>query len=56
LSAALLAQRDQFIARRINDTLKAGETGILFLGLLHAVERYLDRDIRVIRPLPCSAL
>lgn len=56
LSAALLAQRDQFIARRIHDTLKAGETGILFLGLLHAVERYLDRDIRVIRPLPRAAL
>ncbi|MFA5110145.1 MAG: hypothetical protein WC443_01940 [Desulfobaccales bacterium] len=52
LSAALLVQRDQFIARRINDTLKAGETGILFLGLLHAVEKYLDRDIRVIHPLP----
>jgi hypothetical protein len=50
-SAPLLAQRDQFIARRINNTLKAGETGILFLGLLHAVERYLDQDIRVIHPL-----
>lgn len=56
LSATLLAQRDQFIARRIHDTLNAGETGILFLGLLHAVERYLDRDIRVIRPLPRPAL
>ncbi|MCK9376312.1 MAG: hypothetical protein M0P73_09185 [Syntrophobacterales bacterium] len=52
LSAALLVQRDQFIAHRINDTLKTGETGILFLGLLHSVEKYLDRDIQVIFPLP----
>jgi hypothetical protein len=55
LSAALLTQRDQFIAHRINDSLQTGETGILFLGLLHAVERYLDRDIRVIYPLPRPA-
>lgn len=55
LSAALLARRDQFIARRINDTLQAGETGILFMGLLHAVEPYLDRDIRVTHPLPRPA-
>ncbi len=56
LSAALLVQRDQFIAHRINDTLKAGETGILFLGLLHSVEKYLDRDIQVIFPLPRPSL
>ena len=31
---ALLQRRDQFIAQRINDTLKPGETGILFLGIL----------------------
>ena len=51
LSQTLLAQRDQFIARRINETLKPGETGILFLGMLHSVERYLDRDIKVLYPL-----
>jgi hypothetical protein len=52
LSASLLQRRDQFIAQRINDTLQPGETGILFLGMLHAVERYLPRDIKVIYPLP----
>jgi hypothetical protein len=52
LSATLLQRRDQFIAQRINDTLKPGETGILFLGMLHAVERYLPRDLKVIYPLP----
>jgi hypothetical protein len=51
LSQTLLAQRDQFIARRINETLKPGETGILFVGMLHSLERYLDRDIKVLYPL-----
>jgi hypothetical protein len=47
----LLKRRDQFMARRINDTLKPGETGILFLGMLHALEQYLQSDIKVIYPL-----
>lgn len=46
-SAALLAKRDEFIARRIADTLGEGETGVLFIGALHKVERILPRDIRV---------
>jgi hypothetical protein len=51
LSDTLLRRRDQCIAQRLNDTLKDGETGILFLGMLHAVERYLNPDIKVIYPL-----
>ena len=39
------------MAQRINDTLKDGETGILFLGMLHSVERYLHPDVKVIYPL-----
>ena len=39
------------MAQRINDTLKDGETGILFLGMLHSLERYLNPDIKVIYPL-----
>lgn len=50
-SDSLLKRRDQFIAQRINDTLKPGETGILFLGMLHALERYLQPDIKVVYPL-----
>ena len=50
-SEALLQRRDQFIAQRINETLKTGETGILFLGMLHSLERYLHPDIKVIYPL-----
>ena len=51
LSEALLQRRDQFMAQRINDTLKPGETGILFLGMLHSLERYLHQDVKVIYPL-----
>jgi hypothetical protein len=51
LSEALLQRRDQFIAQRINGTLKSGETGILFLGMLHSLERRLHPDVLVIHPL-----
>ena len=51
LSESLLKKRDSFIADRINHTLHSGETGILFLGLLHAIEHMLDKDIQVIYPL-----
>ncbi len=50
-SAALLEKRDRFIADRINSTLQPGETGILFLGMLHAVQPYLDGDIDVVYPV-----
>ncbi len=48
---SLIARRDRYIAGRINQTLSPGETAILFLGMLHAVERYLDPDIRVVNPV-----
>jgi hypothetical protein len=51
LSEALLQHRDHFIAQRINATLKSGETGILFLGMLHSLERNLHPDVLVIYPL-----
>jgi hypothetical protein len=47
----LLKRRDQFMAQRLNDTLKPGETGILFLGMLHQVEPYLSQDVKVVYPL-----
>lgn len=43
----VLRQRDAFIARRIDSTLKEGETGILFLGLLHRVDELLDGKFEV---------
>ena len=51
LSEGLLQRRDQFIGQRINATLKSGETGILFLGMLHSLERHLHADVLVIHPL-----
>lgn len=44
-AAATLAARDAFIARRIAQTLDEGSTGILFLGVLHRVEKLLPSDI-----------
>lgn len=49
--SSLLDQRDRFIAKRIDKTLGPGEAGILFLGMLHAVPRYLQPDIEVLYPL-----
>jgi hypothetical protein len=48
---SLLKRRDQFIADRINDTLCSGETGILFLGMLHSLGHLLDGQIKVIYPI-----
>ena len=47
----LLERRDRAIAERINHTLCRGEIGLLFLGMLHSVEGWLDRDIQVAHPL-----
>lgn len=43
----LLQGRDRFIAQRIDKTLQAGETGILFLGALHRVIEMLPGTIQV---------
>jgi len=51
LRNSLLEKRDRFIARRINATLGAGESGILFLGMLHEAAVYLDSGIDVVYPL-----
>lgn len=43
----LLNKRDKFIARRINDTLKEGEKGILFIGAFHNVQKWLAWDLLI---------
>lgn len=50
-ASALLERRDKFIAQRINDTLLPGETGIIFLGMLHDLESWLAKDIKVFYPV-----
>ena len=51
LRESLLKRRDQYIARRINETLRRGETGLMFLGMLHSLGDWLDKDIRVVYPI-----
>ncbi|MDP2644986.1 MAG: hypothetical protein Q8P24_08610 [Desulfobacterales bacterium] len=51
VSDSLLKRRDQSIADRINATLCPGETGILFLGMLHSLGHLLDEQIKVIYPI-----
>lgn len=49
LGRELLERRDRYIADRIDETLHPGETGLLFLGLLHEPGPYLPVDIRLVR-------
>lgn len=50
-ASALLERRDRFVAQRISDTLRPGETGIIFLGMLHELRPWLAKDIQVVYPL-----
>ena len=50
-SDLLLKKRDEFIAARIDQTLQPGETGILFLGLLHNPAVLLPQDMEVSYPM-----
>jgi len=56
LAESLLKARDRYIAQRINQTLCAGDTGILFLGMLHSPERFLDGDIQLAYPIAKNPL
>jgi hypothetical protein len=43
----LMEARDRFIAETINETLKTGEPGVLFIGAQHSVDPWLAGDIAV---------
>jgi hypothetical protein len=43
----ILDMRDRYIAGRIGRTLRQGETGLIFLGMLHTLKGRLAHDIRV---------
>ncbi len=47
VQSKLLKQRDEFIARRIKETLGEGETGILFIGAYHDISPRLPENIQV---------
>lgn len=44
----LLNRRDDFISRRIGETLEEGETGIIFIGAYHHIKERLPGDIHII--------
>ena len=43
----ILNKRDRFIAKRIDETLSHGETGIIFIGAYHNIKKWLPRSIRL---------
>jgi len=43
----LLNRRDDFIANRIEQTLKADEKAILFIGAFHNIKKRLPKDIQI---------
>ncbi len=43
----LLSKRDVFIAKRIDETLKPDEKGILFIGAFHKIKKRLPKSIEV---------
>lgn len=43
----LLNQRDKFIAKRIDGTLKHNEIGILFIGAYHNIKEWLPKNIQI---------
>jgi len=43
----LIEARDRYIAKRIDETLKPGEVGFLFIGMLHHVDKMLNGDIKM---------
>lgn len=44
----LMEQRDNYVAQRIDTTLKDGEIGLLFIGALHRVAERLPNNILVL--------
>ena len=47
-SDKILAERDEFIAGRIRQTLKPGEVGLVFLGVRHQLDRLLEKDFEIV--------
>jgi len=47
VKSILLNKRDAFIAKRIDETLRSGEKGILFIGAFHKIKNRLPESIQV---------
>ncbi|MEW6375299.1 MAG: hypothetical protein AB1502_05840 [Thermodesulfobacteriota bacterium] len=47
LAKRILQKRDLYIGQRIDQTLREGETGLLFIGITHRVNEKLPKDIKI---------
>jgi len=45
---SLLNKRDNFISKRVDETLNEGERGIIFIGAYHNIKHRLSGDIKII--------
>jgi hypothetical protein len=48
IKGRLLNKRDRFIAKRIDETLREGERGIIFIGAFHNLNETLSKNYRII--------
>ena len=55
-AAGLLAERDRYIAGRIDENLTGEGTGVLFIGLQHRVLQALPADIKITSLRSCQEL
>lgn len=58
-SQKLLARRDRFIFDRIKSTLKKGELSLVFMGILHDLDKLLEKEYKVVRinyPIPFQSV
>jgi hypothetical protein len=56
LSNSILHKRDNYIAERINNTLRYGEVGILFIGIFHSLTNKIANDIEIFYPIEFNLL
>ena len=47
LAKSILKKRDLYIGQRIDQTLREGEMGLLFIGITHRVNETLPKDIEI---------
>ena len=39
--------RDEFIANRVKTTLQEGEVGVIFMGVMHRLDKMLEKDFMI---------
>lgn len=46
-SKELLLRRDEFIFNRLNSTLRAGEVPLVFMGVMHRLDKMLEKHFLI---------